>query len=111
MPYVQRQHNEIIAVFNTPSEVATEHLALDNPELLAFLGGVDSSDMAALNFIRSDLQMARVLEDLIGLLMEKNIIAITDFPLEVIHKLKKRHGVRQQFSVFDRVFGPEDQWD
>ncbi len=45
-----------------------------------------------LKFLQSDLQLIRVVEDVINILMDKNIITITDFPQPVIDKLLERQA-------------------
>lgn len=44
----------------------------------------------------SDGQMARVTEDLVSLLIEKNIILFTDLPNSVQQKLLHRESLREQ---------------
>lgn len=44
----------------------------------------------------SDAQMARVTEDLISLLINKNIILFTDLPSSVQEKLLHRESLREQ---------------
>jgi len=48
--------------------------------------------------LQSDIDLIRVIEDLVEILMEKNIITITDFPVAAIEKLVSRRGVRNQLS-------------
>ncbi|KTD20529.1 hypothetical protein E3983_05855 [Legionella israelensis] len=96
MVYVKRDKNgKIYALFNT-KRAGLEEISLDNPELLDFFIHSDKSE--EFNFLISDIQFIRVLEDLIDILIEKNIITITDFPAPVIEKLLKRQNVRKYLS-------------
>lgn len=47
-----------------------------------------------IQLLRSDLQMIRVLEDLIDLLLQKHVVNLTDFPLAVQKKLLERKDLR-----------------
>ena len=68
-----------------------ELIAGDAKEYLEFLEN-SRSEMAP--FRESDIQLARVLEDLISLLIERNLIRFTDFPLAAQKRLNDRQGMR-----------------
>lgn len=50
-------------------------------------------------FRESDIQMARVLEDLIDLLVERNIIHFTDLPEAAQHRLNQRQTMRRKTQL------------
>ncbi|MCE3044015.1 MULTISPECIES: hypothetical protein [Legionella] len=96
MIYVKRnEKGEICALFDK-SMPGLEAVDLENPEIVEFLNRCDGEHKFKL--IQSDLQLIRVLEDLIELLISKNIISITDFPEPVIRKLLARQGIRKKIS-------------
>lgn len=76
---------------------------------------VDSKDPALKAFIEkrvefgklvmqaSDLEFIRVLEDLIELMIEKNMISFTDFPKAAQEKLLTRRGYREKMRSKDNV--------
>jgi hypothetical protein len=95
--YVQRDHHQkIIAVFQQPTLEAQEIIVSYDPELLAFLQENDESSredtLASLE--NSDPDMIRVIEDLIDILIKKNIIRFTDFPDIVQAKILARQKIR-----------------
>ncbi|MCP0914123.1 MULTISPECIES: hypothetical protein [Legionella] len=97
MVFVKRDsQNQICAIFEDQSEEGLEEVTSNDPELTAFLTrcALDKK----LYFLKSDLDLIRVIEDLIQILMEKNIIAITDFPAPAIEKLMARQKIRSQFE-------------
>jgi hypothetical protein len=47
-------------------------------------------------FRESDIQLARVLEDLISMLIERNIIRFTDFPEAAQKRLNDRQSMRKK---------------
>lgn len=50
-------------------------------------------------FRESDIQLARVLEDLITILIERNIIRFTDFPAAAQKRLNDRQSMRKQTQL------------
>lgn len=72
-----------------------------SPELSAFLRGVDSEGLAALR--ASDLEVVRVLEDLIAVLIEKGVIQFTELPEAAQKKLLQRKRLRRSsdLTLFD----------
>jgi hypothetical protein len=55
---------------------------------------------------QSDLQMARVMEDVINLLIDKSVIRFTDLPVAAQQKLLSRREVRDQ--VHDNFVWSDD---
>lgn len=97
MPYVQRDaHGNIQALWKEAQPDASEFLAPEHPEIEAFMR-LDSGIAEAGAF--SDWQMVRVIEDLIDLLIRKNLIVLTELPQAVQQKLLLQRRMRE------RVFG------
>ncbi len=99
MPYVTRDQNgRIAAVHATQSAEATEKLAPGDPDLIEFLGRTgDSAGLQDALFV-SDLELVRVLEDLITVLIDKRIIMLTDLPKAAQQKLAHRYDMRSQLA-------------
>jgi hypothetical protein len=95
--YIERDKDgQICALYDQSAPATAEKIEIDSPELVDFLMRCDKD--LHLKFLQSDLQMIRVLEDVINILMEKNIITITDFPQPVIDKLLARQAFRKSYS-------------
>ena len=112
MLYVRRDQNgRINAVFRNQQRNAKETLKSDHPDIVDFLFTSDSDGREVDNWIRNDLAMARVVEDLVDVLVRKDLIAFTDLPLEAQRKLVSRHGRRDDFAYVSRLFpsDPEDE--
>lgn len=58
---------------------------------------------------RSDLEMVRVLEDLIEVLMSKGVISITDLPHAAQTKLMNRAQARRQLSGLEGLINDDEQ--
>ncbi len=83
MVYIRRDKSgKICAVFSEKTDEAAEEVEIDSPEFVDFLMRCDVN--LQMKFLQSDLQMIRVLEDVIDILMDKNIVTITDFPQPVM---------------------------
>ncbi len=110
MPYVKRDSGgRIVAVFTETEETGLEEVANDDPEVIDFLYQQHSGQYAMPEWLESDLSLARVLEDLIDLLIEKKHIMFTDFPEMAQKKLLARSGLRKEFSYVETLFSPDDE--
>ncbi len=99
MPYVTRDQNgRIAAVHAAQSAEATEKLAPGDPDLVAFLGRAGDSAGLQSALVTSDLELVRVLEDLITVLIDKRIIMLTDLPKAAQQKLANRYDMRSRLA-------------
>ena len=108
MPFVSRgPENKIDAVYDRPREGAIEQLSLDDAELKAFLAceevELDGEAQAKAHLYASDLEMVRVLEDLIDILIDKGVILVTDLPDQAQVKLLERKRVRKTLRVMNSL--------
>ena len=99
MPYVNRDENgKIISLVTEPGQDAAEKLSASDPEVLVFLQESES-DFPTREFLTlSDLELVRALEDVINLLVDKNIIKFTELPDAVQHKLLNRQFAREKLQ-------------
>lgn len=109
MVYIKRNKDgRICAVYNQQTAGITEQIDIASPEFADFLTSCDES--LRLEFLQSDLQLIRVVEDIIEILMDKNIITITDFPQPVIDKLLARQAFRKRYSdVAGMEYGDDEE--
>ncbi|MDX1452819.1 MAG: hypothetical protein R3183_09695 [Oleiphilaceae bacterium] len=99
MPFVQRgADGRIHALFNTEQTSGQEYLGAEHPEVRAFLSGATDSEHVHQALQQTDAELARVTEDLINLLVEKNLICFTDLPEAVQGKLLSREQLRARLS-------------
>ena len=57
---------------------------------------------------RTDTEMARITEDLIDVLVSRNILNFTDFPVEAQKKLMARQKLRKSLSALSNLVTDED---
>jgi hypothetical protein len=110
MPYIRRDESgEIEAIFERPEDGATEKLAADSPEIISFIYGPNQGQ-----WLQSDLALARVLEDLILILVHKDIISLSDLPQAAQQKLIDRRGLRKELNrelgyMADMLLEPDEE--
>ncbi len=109
MPYVVRdQAGRIIEVTADRSDAASEALSPDDPALRAFLGLADQSAELRDGLSASDLDLVRVLEDLVTVLIDKRIIALTDLPQAAQQKLADRFELRSRLADLGGIVEDSD---
>lgn len=111
MPFVYRDANgSIMAVYEQPVE-GGEEVAVDDPALRAFIQKNLPALPALDEWVQSDLALARVLEDLIDVLIEKKVFMFTDLPEGAQKKLLERRGLRKEFTYVEQLFGHDEDGD
>ncbi len=109
MPFVKRDEaGKISAVYATADEPDLEEVKADDPGLLLFIAEGDADIAVKKDMIESDLGLARVLEDLIDLLIEKGTFRFTDLPPAAQQKLLARRGLRKEFAYVETLFGNDE---
>ncbi|MEO5703216.1 MAG: hypothetical protein ABIQ54_04960 [Gammaproteobacteria bacterium] len=109
MPYIQRnKQNVIIALLSEPNSEAEEKLSSSDPEVVEFLRDRGSSATSKVFLSSSDIDLVRVIEDLIDLLIDKNLILMTEFPDAAQQKLINRKSARELFNKKDGLMVEKD---
>ncbi len=95
MAYILRNEQGAIIAASTNTQVDKDWQFIENnhPEYIAFLEADIKQHDA---FRESDIQLARVLEDLIEVLIERNLIQFTDFPSAAQKRLNDRQSMRSK---------------
>lgn len=75
----------------------------------SYMAFLESALMRENPFRESDIQLARVLEDLISLLIDRGIIHFTDFPAAAQKRLIHRQILRKKGNVLDILDEDSDQ--
>ncbi len=107
MPFIRRTAEGAIDSLHRRDEGGAEFLPDDHPEVRAFLGAGPGAPGDA--FASLDADFIRVIEDVIDTLISKNVINITDLPLEAQTKLFGRKGYRERATKDAlRLFGDDE---
>jgi len=110
MPFVYRDAGgNIMAVYEQQIE-GGEAISADDPALRDFIQRNLPSAQALDEWVQSDLALARVLEDLVDVLIEKKVFMFTDLPTGAQKKLLERRGFRKEVSYVEGLFGEEEDY-
>lgn len=108
MPYVSRDENgRINGISERQSRTATDFLPANDPEILAFVRGASPQTMRQ-RLSGTDTEMARITEDLIDVLIARNIINFTDLPVQAQKKLVARQKIRRNLSALSNLVADSD---
>lgn len=105
MIYVERDDSgKIVALYNAPNAVAREQKSSLDEEVLAFFDATDSCKQL---MTQIDLSTIRIIEDLIDILVRKNLINFTELPEHAQQRLWERKRLREkivtQHLVVDEI--------
>ncbi len=95
MSYVKRDESGRIITVNLEPSEGFEEVPPNSPELIEFINrmGLEQSTLQ-----QSDMRLVRVLEDLIDLLIDRDVIRFTDLPVPAQEKLMERRSMRQSLG-------------
>lgn len=96
MPYVERNASgAIVALTAEPGPSSREQLPATHPDVLHFLSA-DAHSQGEDGLLAADLKMIRVIEDVIDLLVSKNVIMFSELPVPVQSKILAKKGQREK---------------
>lgn len=106
MPYIQRNaQGEVVGLSKASDDPAAEFLMSYHPDVVAFLAEGSAAQDDQFSPL-TDLEMVRVIEDLVDLLIARNVIVLTDLPTAVQKKLLRQRNRRS--TLFGGVSMVED---
>jgi len=98
MIYVKRNINlQIEDIIFTP-EIGYQECSLFDSDIQAFLNNQDNEALVKEVLAKLDNDMVRVIEDVVELLIEKNIMLFTDLPEPVQNKLIFKRSIRESLQ-------------
>lgn len=105
MPYVIRDSSGMIMqVIEASVSGANENLPADCPELQDYYAGRElGPNTLRMQLVESDQGMARLVEDLIDILIAKHIIHFTDLPDAAGAKYLRRQGKREKLGAINNL--------
>ncbi len=110
MLYIQRNsQGQVVSLHESPHENATEAATANDQEVVAFLTEHTSEGTSKTYLARTDIEMIRVLEDLVELLIENNQIRLTDLPPAAQEKLLNRKQIRTKVGGSSQLLIDEDE--
>jgi hypothetical protein len=110
MPYVIRDADgKIVQVFEQPVTGKPEQIPADSEEYRRFVDDHAAHTAEALRqqLAASDSGMARLVEDLVDLMISKGLIKFTDLPPAAGAKYLERQSARQRLSAYKNLMVDE----
>lgn len=98
MAYVLKNKEGAIIASSPDTQVAADWVAIDNTDI-EYLTFLDDELKKHHTFRESDIQLARVLEDLISILIDRSLISFTDFPSPAQKRLNERQSLRHKNNL------------
>jgi hypothetical protein len=109
MVYVQRDgEGRLLRVEHDPFEDMTETLSVESEELHNWLAAREEVKERLASLKESDLELVRVLEDVVGVLVEKGVIRYTDLPEAARRKLDQRAVTRAEIEGLSGLLGDDE---
>ena len=103
MPYVSRDRDgKINGVFEYATANAAERVTENDSELVEFLHQTQLAQNIQ-HLSATDSGMIRIIEDLVDVLIGKNVIMFTDLPLAAQQKFLTRKSVRDKLNTLDNL--------
>lgn len=95
MVYVERDEQGTIINLGLVAAENYEYICLSSPELVSFIQNAPNrEELTRVVLDQLDLDMVRVIEDLIDILIERNLMIFTDLPPAVQNKLLFKRKIR-----------------
>lgn len=109
MPYVIRDSTgKIVQVIEELVTGANENLPQDSAELREYYEAREpGTQTLRMQLVQSDQGMARLVEDLIDLLIAKHVIQFTDLPAAAGAKYLERQGKREKLSAIKSIIAED----
>jgi hypothetical protein len=109
MLYAKRDNSgNIINLSDTPATDADELVNASDDEVIAFIFNNSSTTLSKKLLTETDAGMIRIVEDLIELLIQKNLIMFTDLPNAAQQKILMRNQIRSVFQPGDPLLVEDD---
>ena len=105
MPYIRRDNEGRIMAAELEPGAGLEEIPAGSAELADFVRRM-GGEAGALE--QSDMRLVRVLEDLIELLIARDVIRFTDLPQPAQEKLLERRSMRQSLGALDLLGGADE---
>lgn len=105
MAYILKNKEGAIIAASPDTQVTPDWVEVENTDA-EYLDFLDNELKKHHTFRESDIQLARVLEDLISILIDRSLISFTDFPSAAQKRLNERQSLRHKNKL--NLLGDDD---
>lgn len=107
MIYVKKDNNQQVMDIQFDAKEHYIKVSIFDPAVRKFIEMNKNSEFIKQIILKLDLDMVRIIEDVIETLIQKEILLFTDFPEEVQNKLNFKKMLREQLSEENSFFEDE----
>jgi hypothetical protein len=110
MPYVIRDADgKIVQVFDQPVSGSSEQVSADSEDYKRYVDehAAHSAEELRRQLAASDIGMARLVEDLVDVLINKGVIKFTDLPPAAGAKYLERQSARERLHAYNNLIVDE----
>lgn len=109
MPYVTRNSaGLVIELSSIPIGDSPDWLEASHPDVQRFLQQNKILEQVKSALVNTDLDMVRIIEDLVDLLMIKDVFIFTELPQPVQDKLCSRKRLRKELHSLENLIGDDE---
>lgn len=109
MIYISRNSDQQIVEIEFSPAPHLEEISLFDPELKTFLESSEHSEKLIKTVLdKLDSDMVRVIEDLVDILIDKDVIRFTDLPQPVQNKLLFKKSIRSTLSEDNSILSNDE---
>lgn len=109
MIYIRRNSDQQISEIDFSPAPHLEEISLFDPELKKFLENSEHSEELIKTVLdKLDSDMVRVIEDLVDILIDKELICFTDLPQPVQNKLLFKKNIRNTLNEDNSILSNDE---
>lgn len=110
MPYVlQNDVGQILAMYDKQEDIDAQWMDDNALEVVNFKNALNRTNQPEQELAASDMELIRVLEDIVELLIKKQVFVFTELPIFAQSKLSKRQKIRTDMvSLTSLISNNED---
>jgi hypothetical protein len=109
VPFVKRDAEGGIQAVYQQAGPGLQQIPADDPDLIEFIALDDPQAQTRWDFMQSDLDFVRVLEDIIEIMIDKGVILFSDLPGPAQKKFMSRRGLRKEVTYVETLFTSDEE--
>ena len=108
MIYIQKDANNNIIDLDFSYKEGFEKISIFDKEVKQFINDSNNTEIIKLSILKLDLDMVRITEDLIDVMIKKEQLLFTDLPEAVQNKILFKNMLRENLSSTEYLYQEEE---
>lgn len=109
MIYIQKDANNNIIDLDFSYQEGFEKTSIFDKKVKQFLNDSNNTEIIKLSILKLDLDMVRITEDLIDVMIKKEQLLFTDLPEAVQNKILFKKMLRENLSSTESLYQEEEE--